>query len=553
MPSLFGPLPVRLTLFFFFGCQPIAFLTRAGQPPSDRVESVSSADGMSAEIDRQLRLRWQSDGITPAAVSSDEAFVRRVYLDLAGRIPTLGERQAFIDDHREQKRGELIDRLLGGEDHVQHLSDTFDTLLMGRGNRQRYRQRSEHQWRDWLEQAFRANRPWNQMTAEILLARPQSEAERGVVWYLYERDDDHQAIAESVARSFFGIRIDCAQCHDHMIADEIEQGHYWGLVAFFNRGKNEQTPLGPRVAESAVGGFSEFADLTGSSSPNRLTFYGAETIDEPRPDPDAEPEDRDDLYFAGPGDGEPRVPKFSRRERFVSQIVADHPLIARSFVNRVWAMLMGRGIVHPFDQMDSAHQPSHPELLDTLADDFCANGYDVRRLIRGIANSQAYQLGSQRPPGADDPASFAWYLPRPLTAEQFTRSLQVGFRDRVENGHPLVAQVREKIPAVMPETVMTGVAETLFLTNNPALNRYLEESQGETDLLTRLREQRSIDATIETLCLTLLGREPSADETAALAEFLAAEPAESADSIAGERLRHAAWALVTSAEFRFNH
>jgi len=296
--------------------------------------------------------------------------------------------------------------------------------------------------------------------------------------------------------------------------------------------------------------------LEGSSSPNTLTFFNAATVDEPRPDKDSKQEDRDDLYVAAPIEGEPRVPKFSRREKLVEEIVANHPLIARSFVNRIWAMMMGRGIVHPFDQMDSVHQPSHPELLDMLADDFRNNDYNIRRLIRVIANCDAYQRQSQRPSGVDDPATFAWYLQRPLTAEQYARSIQISLRNQFQNNHPLVEQVRDKMPAVMPETIVTAVGEPLFLSNNPALNQFIADSNQADHLLKRLADIANAETAAAELSVAIFGRQCDAAELNAITAFLNhndANDEKSQQALSYQRLQQTAWAMLTSAEFRFNH
>lgn len=513
-----------------------------GQEPRD----ISSPDFVTLAINQLISQHWEAAAISPAGRCSDDVFVRRLYLDLVGRVPTADERSHFLADGREDKRQQLIDLLLTSEDHVQHYADLFDTLLMGRANRRKYEERSENQWRSWLERVFRDNRPWDVVAADILLARPSSADDRGAVWFLYERNDNHQAIAEAVAPNFFGIRIDCAQCHNHMIADEIEQRHYWGLVAFFNRSKNEKTDLGPRVAESAIGGYSEFANLEGSSSPNLLTFFASTTVEESRPEKDAKQEDSDDLYVAADAPGEPRIPKFSRRQLFVEQVVRENPLLARSFVNRVWALIMGRGIVHPFDQMDSVHPPSHPELLDLLAKDFREHDYNIRRLVRTIISCNAYQLESRRPEGVEDPASFAWYIQRPLTAEQFARSMQLSLRNKFDNNSPLVSKLRDIVPEVMPETIVTGVGESLFLTNNPAINEYLSSSFDSEHLLGKLTQSPSVDEVIDSLCIAILGRQPDSAERTTLQSYLQ-------QPILDARLQNVAWALLTSAEFRFNH
>ena len=224
-------------------------------------------------INRNIREQWQTSNVVAATDCKKPQFVRRLYLDLAGRIPTPNEVQSFINDDGPDKDVVLVDQILQSEDYVQHFADVFDTLLMGRTQPNKYNERRKHQWRSWLDNVFRENRPWNDVVVEMLLARPNSEDDRGAVWFLYERNNDHQKMAESIAQAIFGIRIECAQCHDHMIATEIKQAHYWGLVAFFNRSTNQKTPSGPRVAESAIGGFSEFANLEGTSTPNLLTFF----------------------------------------------------------------------------------------------------------------------------------------------------------------------------------------------------------------------------------------------------------------------------------------
>ncbi|MCA8988948.1 MAG: DUF1549 domain-containing protein, partial [Planctomycetaceae bacterium] len=177
----------------------------------------AEGDQPTTQINTFLEARWAELKITPAAPAAESDFVRRVYLDLVGRIPTRQERENFLADQRTDKREQLVDLLLQSEDHIQHLTDIFDALLMGRGSDHDYHERQKHQWRSWLEREFRENHPWNQTVARILLARPESQEERGLVWFLYERKDNPQQIAEAIAPAFFGIRIDCAQCHDHMV------------------------------------------------------------------------------------------------------------------------------------------------------------------------------------------------------------------------------------------------------------------------------------------------------------------------------------------------
>lgn len=560
-PHVLAPLAAFRPLALVMAC----LLGMCGQTEANEVTATAAAEvqgqpaaDLTAAIDDCLEAAWAEAGITPAADVSDEAFVRRVFLDLAGRIPTTDERAAFLADQRSDRRQLLIDTLLDSDDHAEHMADVFDVLLMGRGSGRKLRARREHGWRPWLETAFRSNRPWNEMAETMLLARPADPADDAATWFLYERDNDYQQIAEAVAPAFFGFRIECAQCHDSMTAAEVEQAHYWGLVAFFNRGKNEMTDHGPRIVESAIGGFSEFADIEGTSSPNLLAFLEAPLVEEERPAGDEEQQESDDLYRAAAREGEPRQPVFSRRERFVEDVLRDHPLLARAMVNRLWAMLMGRGLVHPFDEMDSAHDVAHPQLLDLLTDDFRSHGYDIRRTLRAIAASHAYQRVAKKPEGVDDPATFAWYLERPLTAEQFTRSLQLALVGPGEPSPQLAAAVREAMPDVLPDESVTGIAEPLFLSNGPALQAVIQEAcEGPHPLAAMAALPSALDTT-EALFLATLGRQPDSDEAAEVAAFLTAtERGDEAQSepapIQSSRLAHAAWAIVTSAEFRFNH
>jgi hypothetical protein len=516
--------------------QPILVGVEAGEP--------SSSERISDAIDRFMKQGYDQRGIEGSARCEDTVFLRRLYLDLAGRIPTHAEFESWLSGDRD--RTELVDHLLDSEDFVQHFADLFDTLLMGRASENQYRQRDQNQWRAYLEAAIREGRPWSQVVQEILLARPNDLSTKGAVWYLYERNDDFQKIAEAISPSIFGVRIECAQCHDHMMADEIKQAHYWGLVAFFNRGKNAKNGEALAVNESAIGGFSEFADLSGSSTPNYLSFLEAETVGEDRPAAGEEQKESDELYTSHRSPIVDRVPLFSRREKFVEEVVKDHPRLALAFVNRVWALLMGRGLVHPFDEMDSMHRPSHPELLDWLAQDSRDSDYDLRRLVRGIVRSQAYQQTSYRKPGLEDPASFAWYLERPLTGEQMARSAVVALRGSAST--EAISVFREQFPDVLPKDHVSTVRDALFLSNSKEFEQLIQASDQPEHLVPSLLEIESRESQIKMLFERLFARDPDASELREVMQYL---------DLRNERLEQAmqqvVWSLLTSAEFRLNH
>ncbi|MEC9092349.1 MAG: DUF1549 domain-containing protein, partial [Planctomycetota bacterium] len=172
-------------------------------------------------IDLLFEKNWKVKNIPVANRCTDDQFVRRIYLDLIGRIPNLAELKEFRENTDSSKREQLVDQLLATDEHALFFASVFDTLFMGRAQEAVYLQRNNSGWNAFLSQAFKDNRPWNEVVQDILLARPDDQSKRGATWFLFERNNQHQAIAEAIGPSVFGIRIECAQCHDHPIAGEI--------------------------------------------------------------------------------------------------------------------------------------------------------------------------------------------------------------------------------------------------------------------------------------------------------------------------------------------
>jgi len=413
-------------------------------------------------IDQFVARGWKERNVKPGSLCEDQTFVRRIYLDLAGRIPTPAEADAFLADRRRDRRVRLVATLLAGDDFPRHLRDIFDVVLMERRlepleNQRRDRQtpRRDDCWFHYLEDAFRANRPWNEIVRDLILARPAEETDRGAVWFLYERNNNYQAMAEAVAPVAFGVQFKCAQCHNDPLAWEIEQRHYWGLVAAFNRSKNVDVAEGIGVAESAIGGFINFQNLKKESQPARLAFLNGASVEEKRPAEGEKETDAPDFYLVPPPKekekpARPSVPKFSRRAALADALTRENPLLARAFVNRIWALLMGRGLVHPVDQMTARNRASHPDLLDWLAQDFERSGYDIKGLLRNIVLTRTYQLDS-RPRGksAPPPEAFARGLEKPLSAEQlYHHSLDENQAERAFPGHRLAQPRRRTSRAV---------------------------------------------------------------------------------------------------------
>jgi hypothetical protein len=486
-------------------------------------------------------------GIPAVSRTTDPQFARRIYLDLLGRIPTPEELQLFLESADSNKRETLIDSLLASPEHAVHLSELLHALLIGRKDSNAIALAEKSGWFGYLRAAIEKDRPWSEVAAEILLARPTEESQGGAIWYLYSRKNNHQEIAEAVSRDFFGVRIDCAQCHDHPLADEILQRHYWGLTAFFNRSTNTETSKGFRLKESAIGGFSEFANIRGSSAPNELVFLGSEPVPEVRPAKDVKEEDRDDLYV-DQGEGEPRVPKFSRRQQFVEKVLTNHPLVSQAMVNRMWEHMLGRGLIHPVDAMDSFHPASHPELLQWLSRDFERSGYRIRHLLRSIALSHTYQLASSAAQ-PHDPALFSHALAKPLTAETFYRS--IGTALELKNPDAFYALENRLLmsrlfPDVLTEESLANVSQGLMLSNSPLIQRFV--SVAESHLLQRLSAETDPAQVSTQLFWALMHRKPDDEELQKCVTYLS-QPARAREKL----LEDLTWALLTSPEFRFNH
>jgi mono/diheme cytochrome c family protein len=480
---------------------------------------------------------WARRAIKPSAPLSDSTWLRRAALDLVGRIPTPQESEAFTRSTAPDKRGQAVQRLLDSAEYPIRMRELWDNFLMGRPKRGSSEDRRKQSgWYGFLESAFQANQPWNRTVHQILTGRGDRPETKGSTWFLYERKNDHQAIAEAVAPLIYGTRMDCAQCHDHPLAREIKQSHYWGIVTAFNRSKNVDGSNG--VAESAVGGFVNFTNLKKESQPAIITLLNGRTVTETWPAGDHKPEDKDDLYVDAKA--KVRVPLYSRRETFADIATDGNTLLARAFVNRMWAALMGRGIVHPADEMNARNVPSHPELLEWLARDFESHQYDVKRLLHGIVLSEPYALSGGP---TTDPTAFASAPERPLTAEQLSRSWRIVAGLPPEH-EPLRKAAIAAIPDVLPKDYNANFVQAQFLTTSPLLR---EVTQPESPLIARLQTVTPPETCVIEAFTATLGRKPESDEAKYFADAIQA--ASSTEEGRTNAIRNIVHALVTSPEF----
>jgi len=497
---------------------------------------------LSAAVDYYLEAGWKMRKVTPSPVCDDSTFVRRIYLDLAGRIPKPEEVTAFLADTNPAKRETLVDHLLAGDEYPVAFREVWDALLMGRHSGKREGQRRGEGWFAFLERAFKENRPWNEVVHAVIAARSDIPEDKGASSFLFERTNEYQQMAEAVAPIIYGTKIDCAQCHDHPLAREIKQAHYWGLVAAFNRSKNLEKSA-PAVTESAIGGFMNFTNLKKESQPAVITMLTGKTIDETRPAPDTKEVEKPEDYLDAKA--KVKVPKFSRRGALADAATTDNPLLARAFVNYTWAILFGRGIVFPVDEMNSKHPPSHPELLDWLAKDFADHHYDVRREIRGLVLSRGYQLAAPASGATPPPEAFAAVVEKPLIAETLLRSMRIAV-GRAKDLPQLHQVFADSFPDVLPRVEQATTQQAMFFANSDqftGLFQPLNETTIEQITALPTPEER-----VRTIFRRALVRDPDADELAhgmALLEQCKDKPADGVTQLL--------WALVTGPEFLTNH
>jgi Protein of unknown function (DUF1549)/Protein of unknown function (DUF1553) len=510
-------------------------------------------------IDVEIARAWKQKKITPAPRCDDAAFLRRVRLDLTGVIPSSEETTAFLADKSSDKRVKLIDRLLADPLFAQHQADVWDLVLFGRDPASNeVRQRDAFQ--DWLRKQFATNRPYDQWVKEILLAPGDTAADGPATFYLqYHRRPEDLAMA--VSRRFLGIQLQCARCHDHPF-ESWKQTDFYGFAAFFARLQAVSMGRQGRVANYVIGekrtGEVLFTGPATDQRPGKkgtpvpAKFLGGDVLKEPEP-----PKKFREKRF--PSNKVPPKPDFSRKERIAEWIVAPtNPYFTRAVANRVWAQFLGRGLVHPVDNMSPSNKPSHPELLKQLAEQLRAHKYDLKWYIRELCNSRAYQLAGTGSVAEAMPLWFERARVRPLSAEELAVSWRVatGYEEvtrkttvRLNNARfaPLTGGYMLRFfgqPIDGVGNFQGGLHEHLYL-NNGELGRLLTRAKGGL-LHTLLNSKDDWPARVERLYLSVLNRRPTdAERKRFAAHITAGNPS--------DRLPEALWALMTSAEFRFNH
>ncbi|MFO0902114.1 MAG: DUF1549 domain-containing protein [Pirellulales bacterium] len=361
-----------------------------------RLSAANAADPFPTRIDQLVEAA--GPGVL-APMANDAEWVRRVHLDLTGRVPTAAETRAFLDDPSPEKRTALVDRLLASPQFPQRMADAFDVMLMERRPDMRV---PAADWRKYLVESFAANKPWDQLTREILSADGVDPALRPAAKFYLDRDGEPNLLTRDVSRVFFGMDLQCAQCHDHPLIDDYLQSDYYGIYAFLNRGfiftdkKDAKQVFYAEKADGEAKFSSVFTKEAGQSGPH---VPGGEFVVEPV-------FAKGEEYTVAPADNVRPVPKYSRRLELAKQATnGSSRQYARNIANRLWALLLGRGIVEPVDLHHSSNPPAHPELLELLTDEIIAVKFDMRAFLRGVALSRTYQRAYDLPEGPMDVAA----------------------------------------------------------------------------------------------------------------------------------------------------
>jgi hypothetical protein len=506
-------------------------------------------------IDEEVFSKLRKFNILPSALAGDTEFVRRVCLDLTGRLPPPQRVREFLKDKAPDKREKLIDALLDSPEYVDYwtfrFADLFRVAIFPVGINPKWTQ----SYNEWIREAIEQDRPYNEVAQERIAAQGYSPATRHYLPYLVIPPPQNM-MGEEV-RVFLGRRLDCAQCHDHPY-EQWTQDQFWGMTAFFG----PMFKLGGNPS-SVIFDFPEGKEVAADvPSPTELRVVHPRTKQPVEPaflDGKAVPFEETD---------------FPRRE--LAEWMTSHPFFAEATVNRLWSHFFGRGIVDPVDDFRSTNPPSHSGLLRRLAEEFSGNGYRLKRLMRLIVNSRAYQLSSAtNETNAADRANYSHALPRALDAEILLDALTdvTGVAERFAVGMnrgewrggkaPLGTRAvqlpeadiyntpffdvysrpnRFSVPERDPSPKLT---QALHMLAGSTYNEKLWTPGGRVyDLFQRGASDRQI---IEELYLAAFSRFPAKPELAEIERLIAATATRE------QALRDLQWAVLSSREFAENH
>ncbi len=524
--------------------------------PALRAAEVPSTAPIPKAVDAFVAAEIVDKGARPADRADDAALVRRLTLDLVGRIPTTGELDAYVKSTDPDKRAKLVDRLMSSPAYARHQATLFDVMFNPDGS-----SRGGSAFRDYLAAALKENKPWDQMFREIMLPNEADPKLKGAAEFLRGRLSDADKLTNDVSVTFFGVNVSCAQCHNHPNVESWTQDHFYGMKAFLARTFDNGGFLGERGH-----GVIKYKPTKGPERTAKMMFLTGATVEDPsakEPSAAEQKTEKDALEKAKAAKTAPPAPKFSARAKLVETALKAESaeFFARSIVNRMWHRFFGTGLVSPLDQMHSENPASHPDLLKWLAKDTAANGYDLKRLVRGIVMSEAYARSSKYD-SEDRPNSklFAVAKLKPMTPMQLATSLRIATADPAtfDNLKPdefekkmeqLEASARgfAALIAQPGDNFQIGVGEALLFSNGDRVQKELL-TDGPGTALGRVKGMKEPNEAIGFLVRTAYGRAATDAELKALTAFVEKRKGREADAY-----KQVLWALLSGPEFRFSY
>ena len=522
---------------------------------ADTEFTTGSSDPLIQFINEKIQQTWDDNEVEPSEVASDAEWLRRVYLDVIGRIPTVAEVDAFLDNKSESKRSEKIDELLAHPDYVRNFTEVWTNLLIGRNTPDGT---SRLGMRKFLRESFARNRPWNEIVYDLVTAEGHYE-ENGAVNFILAQlqgnprsEDYHVEATAKLTRVLLGMQVQCTQCHDHPFND-WKQNQFWEFNSFLRQAQRVDHQKYDPESGQMVDDYSElsYRDFDGP------VYYemrnGLMKVAFPN--------------YLGERFEERGV---NRREALGKQMAYEDEskTVAKAMVNRMWGHFMGYGFTRPMDDMGPHNMPSHPELLDRLTDEFVKSGYDVKQLAGWICNSQPYNLTSRfnanndfDNPSAGEVPLFSHMYVKTLTAEQLYDSLLIATNAH-KSGTRSYQQSEQQRERWMQDylrifggneddepTLFSGsIPQALLMMNGPLVENAISADKGSylNTVLTDTRN-RSDAMRIQSLFVSALGRIPNGYERSRISKIMAQNP----DKLAAYQDLY--WALLNSNEFIVNH
>lgn len=488
----------------------------------------------SSRIDELLERRLKEVNVEPAAIADDSEFLRRVYLDLTGVLPRVGEVREFLNDQRPDKRTRLIAELLETPRHATHLANTWRQVMLP-GSIDLEDLQSVAGVQNWLRRQFAdKDLRYDRLVSDFLVATGGGDA--GPALYYVSLELKPEKLAASTARMFLGLQIECAQCHKHPF-DKWTQEDFWSYAAFFAQLEQDGGMAGPGTL--------------------RLVDKSEGEVKLPDTDKVVAPRYPDGHSPAAEEAG-------TRRQKLAIWMASrDNPYLARAAVNRIWAHLFGRGLVEPVDDVGDHNPASNPELFRELTHYFVQSGFNVRELYLTLANTRAYQRTSRNSsPKAPPPELFAQMAVKTLTSEQMFDCLDRALMQQAGETPSFLPIARGQFDprrlAFAAKMQMRGQTAAEF---DAGVLQVLTLLNGnETDAATNLEQSAllaGIDAPlfsneerVETLFLATLTRRPEAEERSRFVEYVGRG---GTTENSREALSDLLWALLNSAEFALNH